>query len=640
MKNIEQEQKNPRKIKHYIILALRLIAFSALVLAFAQPYFPAQNSNQKGSIVGFYLDNSYSMSRIGENGELMNQGKQLIESYVDQAPVTTNYILFTNELSGNEKQVLNAKKLKDKLAKITYSPLTRNQKEIFQFWTDATAVNTPKSTKNALLFLSDFQRVNFTAARNKTNKQDNLFPIRLKPEEAGNLYIDTCWFESPVQRLGAQQRIGIRVKNSGDKSLENCVVNVRIGKFKRDLFATIPANQSDTVYLDYFNQTSGLIKGSIQVNDKQMTQDDAFYFVYSVKNQSNVLLINGENAVNNVRIVFDQDNFYKLTEIDDKRFEQVDFQQFDLVVLNGLNQVSSGLVQQLSEHTEAGGSTFLFPGTNASVGGWNQLLNLLKMPVINGVEEVGLSIQKINFDDHFFDGVFERKPSKLGLPLVNKSYRLENNTETQATSLLNYQNGSPFFVKSTGKNNVYMLATALDPSYSSFTTNQLFSTLLLHVGALSQKQNPLFLTLGEDAFYPVSTAINSDKPLHLKNEVIDFIPLLFTKNKQALLSVKGNEALNILVPGIYALQDQGKTVDQIAINVSRSESQIDGVTDEFAHKIFSQNGFVVKDIKDGSSWNGSGIIQGTQNDNFWKIFVIIAALAVIGEMLVILFYKR
>lgn len=639
VKNIEQEQKNPRKIKHYIILALRLLAFSALVIAFAQPYFPAQNKTQKGRIVGFYLDNSYSMSRLGVNGELMNQGKQLIESYVDQAPRNTNYLLFTNELSGNEKQLLNAKKLKDKLAKLDYSPLTRNQKELFQFWKDATKQN-ESIAQNTLIYLSDFQQVNFTLDRNKTSKKDQLFPIRIKPQEAGNLYIDSCWFESPVQRLGAQQRIGIRIKNSGDKALDNCVVNVRIGKINRDLFASVPANQSDTVFLDYFNQTKGLIKGSVKVNDKQMTQDDAFYFVYQVKDYSKVLLINGESAVNNVRIVFNQDSFYKVNEIDDKRYQQVNFDEYDLIVLNGLNQISTGLGNKISEHSSTGGSTFFIPGTNASIGGWNQLLNNLHMPTINGMEDVGLSIQKINFDDSFFKGVFERKPSKLGLPLVSKSYRLDNNSATMATSLLNYQNGSPFFVRSTGKNKVYMIATALDPSFSSFTTNQLFSTLLLHVGALSQKQNPFFITLGSDAFYPVSNAINADKPLHLKNEGTDFIPLIFTKNKQALLSVKGNEALTILKPGIYSLEDQGTVLDQIAINVGRTESRIDEASDDYVQKIISQNGFEVKSLKDGSSWNGAGIIQGTENDNLWKWFVIIAAIAVFGEMLVILFYKR
>ena len=641
IKNIEQEQKNPRKIKHFIILALRLLAFSALVLAFAQPYFSDGNAkNDSSKIIGLYLDNSYSMSRIGENGELLNQGKQIIEAYVKKAPVNSRFILFTNELSGKEKQILNPAKLLDKLDKIDYSPIIRNQKEIIQFWNDATSVNTGENTLNDLVYLSDFQQINFTNEHQKLTGKSILFPVKIKPVQDGNLYIDTCWFDTPVQRLGGQQRIGIRIKNSEAGDLNNVVVNVRIGKMNRDLFASLKNNEADTVYLDYFNQVAGEIKGSIQVNDKQMTRDDAFYFSYNVKSSSAVLLINGEDASKNVRIVFDQDEFYKTTEIDENHFEQVNFEDFDLIVLNGLNQIPSALTVNLTEHAENGGTLFLIPGANASFGGWNQLLNKIHLPVMNGIEQVGLSIQKINLDDSFFQGVFERKPAKLGLPLVSKSYQLENNAQTTAASLLNYQNGSPFLVKGSGKLAVYMLATALDPTFSSFTTNQLFSTVLLRTASLSQKQAPLFITLGSDAFYPISGNINSDQPVHLKNENSDFIPLVFNRNNKNFISVKGEEALNILHPGIYAIVNQGKSIGKIAINVSRKESVTASASTNFVVKSFAQNGFQVKELQDGSSWNGAGILEGANQQTAWRWLVGIALLAVLGEMLIVLFYKR
>lgn len=640
VKNIEQEQKNPRKIKHLIILILRMLAFAAFVIAFAQPYFPGKKELSKNQIVGIYIDNSYSMSRIGQNGELLNQAKQIVEHYSEQAPRNTQFVLFTNELSGSEKQVLNAQKLLDNLEKITYSPLRRSQTDILRFWSEAQLLYPGSKASNALVYLSDFQQINFRELTTKYKQQGILAPILLKPVDRGNLYVDTCWFDSPVQRLGAQQRIGIRITNSGDKSVENAVVNVKIGTNNRDLFTSIPANGSDTVFLDYFNQKSGEIAGAITINDKQMNQDDAFYFNYVCKAKGDVLIINGPDAVKNVGVVFGLDSFYSISEKDDQSSDQLEFNAYDLIVLNGLNQIGSSLTSKLSEFAAADGTLFLIPGTNSAQGGWNNLLQKLQLPTMNGTETVGLSIQKINLEDPFFEGVFERKPSKIGLPLVSKSYRLDKQNGTLSTDLLSYQNGSPFFVKGTGKNKCYLLATALSPEYSAFVSNQLFSTLLLHVGALSQRQAPLFLTLGKDVYYPIESVNNNDEPIHLKKGPLDFIPLTFQRNNKSYISIQGNEALHLLEPGIFHMEKSTKKLGEIAINTDRMESDVTNASIETCTNYFKRLGFLVQSVQDGSTWNGAGIIQVDDNSTLWKWFIFIGLLALLGEMFIVVFYKR
>ena len=86
VKNIEQEQKKPKKIKHLLILCCRLLVLSFLILAFARPYFPGKTEDKRTSIIGVYLDNSYSMSRLGEKGELLSQAKELVRSLINQVP--------------------------------------------------------------------------------------------------------------------------------------------------------------------------------------------------------------------------------------------------------------------------------------------------------------------------------------------------------------------------------------------------------------------------------------------------------------------------------------------------------------------------------------------------------------------------
>lgn len=644
VKSVEQQQKNPRKIKHLLVLIARALAFTCLVIAFAQPYFPHSDSTKKDiQLIGVYIDNSFSMSRIGGQGELLAQAKELAGSIVEKAPRNTQYVLFTNELSGNEKQTLTQVKFVDQVAKVNYSPIYRSQQEILSYWNqwveDAQKEGNIKS-KPSLVYLSDFQKNKSINPIKKFKSISSVSPLVLSPQNTGNLYIDTIWFETPIQKLGSSQTLSIRVVNTGKERIESAVVSVQIGKLKRDLFAELPANGVDTVQLNYFNQNAGIAKGKIAINDKQMTQDDAFFFNYEVKKTSSVLIINGEDAVNNVGIVFGLDDFYKIKEVSVNQATQENLESVDLVVLNGLNQVSSKLSTELTNYTNEQGSILLIPGTNISPTGWNALLEKLSLPVINGTQSVGLGIQKLTIKDPFFEGIFEGKPENISLPSVAKAYRLMNNSKTLSNSLISYQNGTSFFVKSTGKNQAYLFSTSLKPEFSTFTSNQLFSTLLLHVGNLSQRQNPYYLTIGSDGSYPLNINASSENPVHLKQGPIDYIPVIFSKNKRSYLSIQGLEAIRILEAGNYTISQDGKSKGTLSMNYNRLESQTFESTQEEIKNTFEQAGIHVNAMQDGSNWNSASLLEIGESYDTWVWFVFFAGIFVLCEMALLIFYKK
>ena len=70
IKHVDQQTRSTQKLKHLLILALRLLAITALVLAFAQPYFPVERSGNGGGkpVLAIYIDNSFSMTAKGTEG--------------------------------------------------------------------------------------------------------------------------------------------------------------------------------------------------------------------------------------------------------------------------------------------------------------------------------------------------------------------------------------------------------------------------------------------------------------------------------------------------------------------------------------------------------------------------------------------
>ncbi|MCF8416015.1 MAG: BatA domain-containing protein [Crocinitomicaceae bacterium] len=74
LKFVDQQTRSTQKLKHYLVLALRLLAFSLLIFAFAQPFIPAESSTKGGKpVIALYLDNSFSMTAKGTEGELISE---------------------------------------------------------------------------------------------------------------------------------------------------------------------------------------------------------------------------------------------------------------------------------------------------------------------------------------------------------------------------------------------------------------------------------------------------------------------------------------------------------------------------------------------------------------------------------------
>ena len=48
LKQVEEQTRSTQKLKHLLILIARILAFSALILAFAQPYLPVQETGKEG----------------------------------------------------------------------------------------------------------------------------------------------------------------------------------------------------------------------------------------------------------------------------------------------------------------------------------------------------------------------------------------------------------------------------------------------------------------------------------------------------------------------------------------------------------------------------------------------------------------
>jgi len=643
---VDQQTRSTQKLKHLLVLISRILLFSCLVLAFAQPYIPVSLKSSKGGkpVLAIYIDNSFSMSMKGTEGELISEAREMARNMINEASLDTRFMLVTNEMSGIEQHLVSKPDALERLDKIEICPLVRSIPEVIN-WEKATIQREHETNQKIgsqqFVILSDFQKNSSDFSKLILDKESFYYPVKLSPQEVSNLFIDSVWFSSPIQKTNETNELNIRVQNFGENDLTNVELKLEIGSIKRDIFIDVKANSKANTTIVYTEGKEGIKKGKVSVNDKQFFYDDDYFFSYSVSKNSEILIVNGENFVKNSGLVYSLDNYYKITEVEQNSFNNDYLKNKDLVIINGAKEIPSGLAEELVSYTENGGSLALFPGEDISPSesGWNAFLSLIKMPTLGNVFTEGVKIKKLNFDDSFFKSVFEKNPKNINLPTIAKAYHSTNTLKTKSVDLIELQNGNPLYIRSLGELNVFLFTSSLSSSYGSFVNNALFSTIMLRTAEMSQRRVPIALIIGEDTKFPVYTSSKSESPIRLKSKTIDFIPTVLKKGTVSYILLNGLGALETLKAGTFDIVKEVKN-GAISLNYNRKESDITSYLPSEIDALFKNQGIEHVRFSEISEGQSLTHIDLEKPYEYWKLFILLGLLFVLIEMTLLKFWKK
>ena len=640
LKKIDQETKAIKNIKHYIILALRLFAFSALVLAFAQPFIPnkASTGGTEQPVMAIYLDNSHSMSATGTNGELLNQGKEVVRKLVDNADPGVNFMLVTNDMSGRQQRIISRSELNERIDFTGYSSFERDI---------SAPLNALKNTlekeehqgPRQYIAVGDFQKSSYTFNNFQADSMGTYYPIQLIPQSYENIYIDSVWFETPIRKVNQNNTLHVSVNNTSKQSISNVSLDLKVGNYERQLLIDIPATGNEVFTVNYSDKTTGLKAGKVEISDNQLFFDDSYYFSYEVKNSADILVINGEESLPLPRLVYETDDFFNVTSQPIKQLQLDAVKSSDVVVLNGIHELSSALISRLIEFVDNGGSLSIIPSKEIDKGSYNRLLGQLELPLISKLEEQPLRLNTIEALDPFFDGMFVDRNTSINLPLINSYYRANVSGQTNAKSLVQFENKAPLFVKHGGEKKAYMFYAGIDPSFGKMGTHALFSALLLRIGGLSQNNNLLAITLGSKDTYRVFRPMKSEGPVHLIQEERELIPPSIRKGAFDYISLDPNAIDQNLFAGIYEVQINGETRDLLAVNYSRSESETNAHQTEEIVNLLKDNGAKRIEVNTVSELEEIERLTLNKPYEYWRILLILSITFLIAEMILLKLWK-
>lgn len=635
LKTVEQQRSSKEKLKNVLILLSRILAIIFLVLAFAQPFIPVnqQKGEMHNNIVSIYIDNSYSMEAINKDGNLFDEARRRAKEIVKGFGINDRFQLLTNDFEGKHQRLLNQEEFLKALDEVKISATTRNLQQILN-----RQENVFSGASNSYIFvLSDFQKSITATKRLNTNPDIQYAFVKLNASTLPNVAVDSVWMLSPNHQPGANERLVVQLKNYSPETAKNIPLKLSINNQQKGLGAvTIPAEQTMRDTLNFSGLSAGWQKGVVSIKDFPVTFDDALSFSFKVDKSLPVLSINGARAGNYIKALFGADDYYKLTENDERNVNYNGFNNYSLIVLNGLQNPSTGLAQQLKTYLNAGGLVVIFPDLDADIQTYNTFLTALSLPAIQKLEKTETRVDQIDLQHPIFKTVFEEIPKNLDLPVSNRYFSFAERNAVNKENILSLPGKKLFFAKyGMGNGSVYLSAAGLNVADGNLARHPVFVPLMYRVALSGGAEGALYHYLGIDhVLSGKKIVMGKNQTLKLKANDFETIPEIRQVDGKTLIYT----ADQVRDAGFYNLSLADSILAVYAFNSDRKESdlhylsktELKNLTADSRLKIFDTDQDAIK-LTAGANKIGQTL---------WKLCLILSLIFIAAEILLIRFFNN
>ena len=247
------------------------------------------------------------------------------------------------------------------------------------------------------------------------------------------------------------------------------------------------------------------------------------------------------------------------------------------------------------------------------------------------------AVEDVALQHAFFSDMILDLPQHPDLPKVKQHVRLRSNGIP--TPLLTLKNSDPLLLSTTvGKGQAFVMATALSPEWSDVADNALFVPMMVKAAFMGGKMGRLSYTIGKDKLLVLNDmSLEGDRQFLFANEERSFelMPASEVRNGKVYLYLNDN----LPAAGFYDLL-VNDTVNRVtAWNESRVESKMAFADRDDIDQQFKKVGFNVAAVFDTSDFATADLVEAmAHQSSYWKLFALIALLALLGEVAVLRFW--
>jgi hypothetical protein len=630
LREVKEETSARNKLRNLLILLARLLAMAFLILAFAQPFIPAKQSAGSGlHNVNVFIDNSFSMQSFGKDLSLFDRSRQKAKEIILGYQAEDRFRVMGHELTAAQQQWLSRDEAVVRLEELDFTPDVKSLSVVAS--RQKQGAPDARGTDVGWI-ISDFQKSITDIPATDTSLALNLLPMRGVQEK--NVAIDSAWFESPVQTLNQTASLLFTLHNYAQDEADNIRVTIDLdGQERPEGTVDIQGNQVITDTANITVLKPGWHELAIRISDFPVTFDDTYYITFYVEEQLHVLNITDQVNTEKIDAVFADPANFVLDRSTSQNIQYASFGEYNLIVLNELTKISSGLISAAQRYVNDGGKVLFVPAKAGELRDYNALMSAMSANQMQAWRDGERQVGSINTDGYIYNDVFRRTRPNMRLPKVNGSYDITS-ASRRGQQLLTFRDGGDFATFYTpGKGAFTVLASPLDETVSDFTLQpEIFVPLLYKLALYTSEARKLGYTIGVDYLIPIDrTDINIDQDIAVTG-TSDFIPGITPLGTRVLLDFQGQ----VNTAGFYRVMQDQKIIASFGFNYDRTESDLAVMPDD---ELPANNQITVWAESDETDF--TQLIESTQQGKpLWKWCLILSLLFIAMEIALIRVWKN
>lgn len=624
LRDVKEATTAKRKLKHYLILASRLLFLLFLILAFCQPVIPAREQLDGNRNIVLYIDNSQSMSaQVDEKTRGLDAATNFARNIVEVFPPDTRYKLLTNDFAPFSNTFKTKPEVLDMLTQIRLSPVSRTYREVRD------RIRQDRWVKNTDVFwIADLQKSTAGTLERDTAMKLHLVPIQFA--EQGNVFIDSAYLENPFAAGGGRNVLHVIVSNDGTRDIEQLNLRLLLNNIQEGTATTsIARGGKSEVTFDIATSLAGLNEARITFNDFPVTFDNEFFLALNFTNRINVLEIKSAEGITPVQRVFGNERVFAFQSFTVSNFNYSLLDQADLVVLSGLNSLDPAIASALRRYLGNFGSVLMIPGSTPDGDNLKTTLQLPALRVTQPKEQSELA--RPDFSNPFFENVFEEKSVSIAMPRATKVL----DWGADRTAILHFRNEQPFLSRFNQIGQLYVLSCALIPAQTDFFNHALFVPVMYRIAASGRKKEfKPYYTLRESNISIHVDSLKGEDPLRWVGQE-EVVPAQRKINEDVIFDVPKFSVSK----GFYKVVMKRDTVNLIAFNLDKAESLMAQYSaEEFKDILGGSDNVTIFKVGRQEAFSNE-IKERYLGKPLWKYALMIAIFFLVVEVLLIRFMK-
>ena len=639
LEQLSEASARESRLRHLLVLLARILAIIFLVLAFARPYIPAEGEeiSPEGNAVGVYIDNSFSMEALSEQGRLLNEARSRALEIAGVYGAGDRFLLLTNDFEGQHQRFVSRREFMEMVMQVEVSSTVRTIAEVATRKSELFS-GEPAVTQRAY-YLSDYQKSTSGLDELDRSPSPDAWFIPLEARRSDNVFIDSLWFDSPVHLAGEQVNLSVRVTNDSGQVLENQPLRLYLEGRQRSVVAfSLGAGETTELSISWSAGQGPFQQGYVEISDHPVSFDDRLYFSYPVAADIPLLALEGDGFNPYLQALYGEDELFSYHTMPGFSIDYGQLSEHHLLIMDGFEQIPDGLALELQRFVKEGGSLVIFPGSGAAVSSYNRFFQSVGIDRFGQTDTTTVNVSSINELHSLFDGVFEEVPDQMDLPRAFSHYVINRQLGSGGDVLMTLQNGRPFFTSyNVGDGKIYLSAVPVKDSYTDFHRHAIFVPVMLNIALQGGAMQPAFHTIGRNQSVTVpGNGSRQGEVFTVHQNGFEVIPEQRRRGNQVQLWFHDQ----IAEAGNYLLSVNGEEAGGISFNYDRRESLMECYSkNELQDKLEDLQAEEVRVVDTGDRPIENVLHEMGMGRSLWRWFILLALLFLFAEVILIRFRK-